>query len=246
MNDSRKLSQAALEKAKKALHRKDHRTARRWAEKAASLAPDNEQPWIFLAALASPRASLAYLKRALIINPNSSNARRGMRWAIKRWREKTPKIAPARNIRIQANISPESLTTPRSALLPWALLSIIVIIGMVAWFSTPTFSMAFNQNTPAPIAQVGWNKATRTFTPTPTATFTPTPTATFTPTLTNTPTVTPNPTNTPIPTETRKPSPTQVPVTSSSSTISLPCQFIRYFNRHLDSPNRYRAIPHLR
>jgi len=222
MKNSRKLSQAALEEAKKALHRKDNRTARRWAEKAASLAPDNEQPWLFLAAIASPRASLAYLQRALIINPNSINARRGMRWAVKRWRQKTPKIAPARNIRIHANISPESLTTPRPALLPWALLGIIVIIGMVAWFSTPTFSMAFNQNTPAPMAQVGGNKATRTFTPTPTATFTPTPTATFTPTLTNTPTATSTPTNTPIPTETRKPPPTQVPVTSSTSTLSLP------------------------
>ncbi len=124
MINSRKLSQAALEEAKKALHRKEHRTARRWAEKAASLAPDNEEPWLFLAAVASPRASLAYLQRALIINPDSSNARRGMRWAVKRWRQKTPKIAPVLDLSAVtrgANELPSIFARPRLAVAPSSL-----------------------------------------------------------------------------------------------------------------------------
>ncbi len=222
MNETWKQAQIALEKAQNALQRKDYRSARRWAERAASLASDREEPWLFLAAIASPRASLIYLKRALKINPNSTRARQGMRWAIKRWRKSKPKVKPARNLRIRADISPETLTFVRPALLPWVLISIIVIFGLGAWFSTPTFSLAFSQSTHAPLVQVGGEKATRTFTPTPTATFTLTPTATFTPSPTNTPTATPEPTNTPIPTKTLIPPPTQAPVSSSSSSISLP------------------------
>ncbi len=222
MNETWKQSQVALEKARKAMQRKDYRSARRWTEQATSLAPDHEEPWLFLAAIASPRASLIYLKRALIINPNSTRARQGMRWAIKRWRQKSSNVAAPRNIRIRANISPESLITPRPALLPWVLLTTFVILGMIAWFSTPTFSMAFSKNTAAPLAQVGGEKATRTSTPTPTATFTLTPTATFTPTLTNTPTATPKPTKTPVPTNTPTRHPTQIPASSSSSGLPLP------------------------
>lgn len=225
MSDSWQQAQIALQEAQKALQRKDHRAARRWAEQAASLAPDHEQPWLFLAAVASPRASLAYLKRALEINPNSDFARQGMRWAIKRWRREAPKPAPLRrSIRLHANISPEALTASRPAMLPWALFSIILIFGVAAWFGTPTFSMAFSQDTPAALAQVGGDKATRTFTPTPTATFTPTPTPTLTPTLTNTPSATPIPTDTPLPTATNTPlplPPTPVP-TASGSVSALP------------------------
>jgi len=202
MNDSLEQAQTALQEAQKALQRKDRLSARRWAEQAASLAPDDENPWLLLAALATPRASLAYLKRALEINPNSTYARRGMRWAIKRWRKIV--IVPGRKqlIRIRTQISPNAFIRPRPALLPWVLLSTIVIFGLSAWFSPPTFSMAFNQNTPVQLAQVGSDKATRTYTPTPTATNTPTPTPT------NTSTATLIPTNTPLPTATRTPQPT--------------------------------------
>ena len=41
-------------------------------------------PWLLLAAVASPQASLGYLKRALQVNPNSPRARKGMEWAMKR------------------------------------------------------------------------------------------------------------------------------------------------------------------
>ncbi|MDI6768076.1 MAG: L,D-transpeptidase [Anaerolineales bacterium] len=53
----------AIQNAQKALQAGDKRSARRWAERAASLAPGLEEPWLILAAVASPRASLAYLGR---------------------------------------------------------------------------------------------------------------------------------------------------------------------------------------
>ena len=58
--------------------------ARRWAERAAELAPQMEDPWLILAAIASPNASLRYIQRALKINPKSVRARRGMEWAMRR------------------------------------------------------------------------------------------------------------------------------------------------------------------
>ena len=52
----------------------DRQAARGWAEQAVALDPDSEEPWLFLAALASPRDSVKYLERALKINPSSQRA----------------------------------------------------------------------------------------------------------------------------------------------------------------------------
>ncbi len=77
-------AQQAIQNARQAILNNDRRTARRWAEIAAVLAPDLEDPWLLLASLASPRASIAYLNRALQINPSSLRARKGMRWVRQR------------------------------------------------------------------------------------------------------------------------------------------------------------------
>jgi len=55
--------------------------ARALAFQAAGLDPGLEDAWLVLAALAPPDASIAYLNRALEINPGSMRALRGMRWA---------------------------------------------------------------------------------------------------------------------------------------------------------------------
>ena len=65
----------ALKQANEALQRGDKHAARYWAQVTAALVPGMEDPWLILAAVASPRASLAYLERALEINPNSQRAR---------------------------------------------------------------------------------------------------------------------------------------------------------------------------
>ena len=78
-----KLIQAdqVLRHAIEALQRGDKHTARHLAQIAVSLEPGMEDPWLILAAVARPRASLIYLERALEINPQSERARKGLQWA---------------------------------------------------------------------------------------------------------------------------------------------------------------------
>jgi len=80
-------AQQAIQNARIALRDGDRSAARRWAEQAAQLAPQLEDPWLILAAVASPRASVSFIERALQINPDSPRARKGMEWALKRLQE---------------------------------------------------------------------------------------------------------------------------------------------------------------
>jgi lipoprotein-anchoring transpeptidase ErfK/SrfK len=77
----------ALQQAVAAMRLGDRAQARRLASLAARLDPQSEQPWLVLAALASPQASTEYLKIALERNPESKAARQGMHWAVQRLRE---------------------------------------------------------------------------------------------------------------------------------------------------------------
>ena len=80
-------AQNAIQNARIALRDGDRSAARRFAEQAAQLAPQLEDPWLILAAVASPRASVAFIERALQVNPDSPRARKGMQWALKRLQE---------------------------------------------------------------------------------------------------------------------------------------------------------------
>jgi lipoprotein-anchoring transpeptidase ErfK/SrfK len=80
----------ALVNARVALQNNNRMEARRWATRAASLAPDNEEAWLILSAVSSPAASLVYLKKALEINPKSERAVKGMQWALQRIQNLTP------------------------------------------------------------------------------------------------------------------------------------------------------------
>ncbi len=51
----------ALQQAQNARKQGNKTQARYYAEQALRLAPEREEPWLMLAALASPRASVAYL-----------------------------------------------------------------------------------------------------------------------------------------------------------------------------------------
>ena len=88
--------------ARQAMQRGDRQAARSWAEQAVALDPDSEEPWLFLAALSSPHASVKYLERALKLNPHSQRARKGMHWAVERLRHE------------QVALSSEKHTPPRS------------------------------------------------------------------------------------------------------------------------------------
>lgn len=207
-------AQKYIQEGYQALLRGDRSQARRFAQKAATIAPHLEEPWLLLAAVATPEASLEYLNRALEINPQSEQARQGMHWAIQRLRENPPPKKKRTPIVIEQP-SAASLTRSRSlvavSFLPVLLVLLAVAAAFVAWYGTPTISQAFSSNEPIAVSQVDVVKLTRT--PTATATFTPTPTftPTATPTETATPTSTPTetatPTFTPLPTDTPPPPP---------------------------------------
>src|ERR1700690_3705663 len=84
MNKSFNEARLAVQQAREALRNDDRSTARKLAEKAAALAPKMEDPWLILAALASPPASLDYVQKALKLDPNSPRAQRAMQWAMQR------------------------------------------------------------------------------------------------------------------------------------------------------------------
>jgi multiple sugar transport system permease protein len=104
----------ALKQAYAAMRNGDKQAARHWAQVTASLAPDMEDPWLVLAAVASPHASLAYLEQALAINPDSPRALKGLEWA--RERNSREQTQPLRRIAVPVPASTEPPTRPNSAL----------------------------------------------------------------------------------------------------------------------------------
>ena len=218
MSNTSDQFQQNIERAHDALARGERLVARRCAERAVAIAPEREDGWLILAACSSTKASIAYLKQALEINPQSKNARKGMHWAIHKLRTSPPPATqpPHRQIVVQP-ISSEEMIDTRPALLPWMIAVILVLVGTIVWFGSPSFSLAFTNDNPLPIAQSQIDKETRT--PTPTATFTPTPTNTPTPTPTITPSPTPTstPTSTPTATPTNTPKPTKKPKKKKAS-----------------------------
>jgi lipoprotein-anchoring transpeptidase ErfK/SrfK len=198
--------------AKSALRRGDKPTARQLALKAVQLGPDHEDSWLLLAAVSSPTASINYLKKALEINPQSSRARKGMNWAVRRLRNEP---APSSFNNIQITLIPkENTTRVKHAYTVWLVAAILILISLAAWFGTPALSRAMVSREKAPsFSVIDFTKATRTPTVTSTATATTTSTATFTATPTNTATQTatytasPEPTNTPTETPTPQPKP---------------------------------------
>jgi len=91
MNDRFVESREAVMYAREALKNGAVKEAREWAERAAQLAPQNEDPWLILATIASPRESMEYIRKALEVNPNSPRAKQGMAWAMQRLDKISPK-----------------------------------------------------------------------------------------------------------------------------------------------------------
>jgi lipoprotein-anchoring transpeptidase ErfK/SrfK len=201
-------ARSATDKARLALRNGDRRQARLWAERAAKLAPNLEDPWLILAALAGPREGLEYIRKALQVNPQSPRAQRGMEWVMQHLGD-TPRAAE--KIEQSAVLKPTpagpvpaapSQTAPkqkqhrRGPLLAITLLvagcAILAFAGWTAMTSPVVASMLpqpilESQPTPAPEwAQVSIPKPTYTGeafvqVPPPTATPTAMPTATATP-----------------------------------------------------------------
>ena len=103
MNNPNISASEALKKANAALRSGDKRAARHWAQVTLELVPNMEDPWLILGAVSKPHASVAYLERALEINPLSERARKGLEWAHRRLDQQSaqPAIekAPAARVR---------------------------------------------------------------------------------------------------------------------------------------------------
>ena len=146
----------AIQQAREALSSGDRRLARQWAERAAKLAPQLDDPWLVLAAVAGPRLGLEYLQRALQINPNSPRARRGMEWAMQRLRESgegTAETQQTAAIRLgetrqttrsaSAAHAISARRRRRSAVLPVILLVMgCMILGLAGWTAVRSPVMA--------------------------------------------------------------------------------------------------------
>lgn len=222
MIDDADQDRKALDNARISYHLGNHSNTRYWAQLAIKINPNNEEPWLWLAAVSSPRASIAYLQKALSINPKSQRARQGMHWAIKRARlvpiKKTPITTTVSSqpisFRTKARISTAS--TPKSRPSPHLWVGIAVLLAVISC-ALVSPALGFYINTfffnpePLMVAQVGLFKSSNTPTPSNTPTITPSPTPTETPTPTPTDTPTPLPTDSPTLTFTPYPTDTDYP-----------------------------------
>lgn len=232
----------ALKSAYSALRSGQKRSARRWAEQAAALMPDREEPWLLLASVASPKASIHYLEEALRINPASERARKGMHWAVRRLRaeqppapvepEPTPEATaetviaeieaagipepapePPRPV-IQQMVRREDQYRKRSIFMPLVAAVLALLLLVSGWFAAPVLYQALAAPQFAAFSIANLLQPTPTEIPTET----PLPTATETPTETPLPTdtITPLPSLTPLPTNT--PTPTETPTATPTET----------------------------
>lgn len=148
MNAELQQAYKAIRNARDSLRSGDRNSARKWAEQAARLAPGLEDPWLILASVASPRASVAYIQRALQINPDSQRARKGMQWALNRLQQAPPasggktlsaqKAARKRKQVGRAKRSAAPKKTTRKIALPALLLALGCMVVIAATWTAST------------------------------------------------------------------------------------------------------------
>jgi lipoprotein-anchoring transpeptidase ErfK/SrfK len=183
--------QEVLSAARKALRAGEKVQARRLARQVVRLDPSLEDAWLLLAGVSSPRAGLAYVARALEINPRNTSARKAIRWMVRQI-PSSERMQVLRQARIPKDFYPQPASLESLAARRWFSPRILAVAaGIVAliwvWMGgMPALALE---------SQVGGDPLLKA-TLTPTATFTPTPTATPTATATVTPTVTPTATPT--------------------------------------------------
>lgn len=88
-------AEQAVEQAKSELRRGNKEQARRLAQTAIRLYAELEDPWLILAAISEPEASVEFLHKALAINPASEKAQKGLQWALQRLNQQTQANVPA-------------------------------------------------------------------------------------------------------------------------------------------------------
>ncbi len=78
----------ALEKAQRALQKKNAQEALYWATAAVKTDPSLVEAWLILAAVSSPHQSKMYLEKALHLDPGNRKALNGLAWVEQKIREK--------------------------------------------------------------------------------------------------------------------------------------------------------------
>jgi lipoprotein-anchoring transpeptidase ErfK/SrfK len=260
MKDAQEQGKQAVFHARQAYSKGNLAASRRWAQKAVTLAPDQEEAWLWLAATAKPHASLEYLKKALQINPQSQRARSGIHWVVKRIRAEEARLLPHQRLLPVQHSAARWSSNPKTFAhrkVRWATLLIFLAAVLLVWFLPGSPAEAVLKGSaaellvgaqplvgvqPLQVVSVNLSKATRTPTPTNTPTPTPTPTDTPTPTPTSTPTptatytFTPLPTNTPLPTDTPPPPP---PVASFPGLPAGVGEYDRWIDVNLSEQRTY-------
>lgn len=191
--------QAAARAGQKPKARREFRTA-------LIFDPANVTALLWMAWLSDdPRASLAYVARALACAPHNPRAHAALRWARRRVISPVPAKPPPRST--PAAPAPRHRWSRPVAIVALGLFLVVLISGALAW-SLPADLPAL-----AALASTLSPAATTVASPTPshipTSTLTPTHTPTLTPT--HAPTLTPTPTPTPTSTSTPSHTPTVTP-----------------------------------
>jgi lipoprotein-anchoring transpeptidase ErfK/SrfK len=162
MSDNFTQSREALAYSQEALRNGAMEEAREWAERAAQLMPQSEEPWLMLARVSRPGESVEYVRRALDLNPNSARAKKGMEWAMRRQNEMPEARAGAGNLMKQLQSPAQSDSSSRTrnprrrnAFLP----AVLVVMGcavflFAAWSAarSPVLASIMGSSNP-PVAQ---------------------------------------------------------------------------------------------
>jgi len=193
----------ALKQAKEALQRGEKHEARYWAQIAASIAPNMEEPWLILAAVADTRASIAYLNQVLKINPKSERAQEELNLARRRQlNEKTLPVSEEMETppaQVKAFTRPKSVVqrARRFLYIPTPLRFLMLFMFLIAasaffWAASSFSALAATRSrtdTSSQDSQIHyWSQVylpKPSYTPSPTVTPTPSPTATSTFTATS-------------------------------------------------------------
>ena len=250
MNNDFNAAHTFVQKAREALRLGQLDAASQLAQQAARLAPQSEDAWLVMAATAAnPRDSLAYLKKALEINPQSARAHKGLQWAKGRLKESANFDGSVDGLLLKPTMvsspvleSKPAETTERGRFYPVLLVILgCLVVGLALWSAARNPALASimsGVSAATPTHENVWAPVDiekPTFTPTPTEVFTPTPSDTPTPLPTDTPTVTPTDTATFTPEPTETPgtmaleiipdTPTSVYVPPTSAPNSPPVQY---------------------
>ena len=236
--------QQAIQNAAEALRRGDRRSARHWAQIAASSSPTLEEPWLILAAVSSPHAAIEYLKQALLANPGSERAMRGLRWAQDRLAAQParpapvsmaatqPVLAATQPVQVRRQAAPAPSKKQRHIVrwlsVPALVLTLLcILVAWAAWPGSSSSALALIRSEAGPNSSgAAWSQAQiakPSNTPAPSAT-TPasaTPLPSLTPTLTPFPPVTSTASATALPTDSPTDLPTALP-TDSAPAANVP------------------------